>query len=37
MYPCEKVDLSFLQDAPQRFTNSVDLAVTPDQAFEVLA
>lgn len=37
MYPCEKVDLGFLQEAPQRFTNSVDLAVTPDEAFEVLA
>lgn len=37
MYPCEQVGLDFLERAPQRFTNSVDLAVTPDQVWEVLA
>lgn len=37
MFPCERVDLSFVQTAPQRFSNSVDLAVTPDELFEVLA
>ena len=37
MYPCERVDLSFIQSAPFRFSNSVDLAITPEQLFEVLA
>lgn len=36
MYPCEQVGLEFLQRAPQRFSNSVDLAVTPDEVWEVL-
>jgi uncharacterized protein YndB with AHSA1/START domain len=37
MYPCERVDESFIQSAPFRFSNSVDLAITPEQLFEVLA
>jgi len=37
MYPCERVDLSFIESAPFRFSNSVDLAITPEQLFEVLA
>ncbi len=37
MFPCEHVDLSFVDTAPFRFRNSVDLAVTPEQLFEVLA
>ncbi|MDT5174686.1 MAG: hypothetical protein QOG37_1937, partial [Mycobacterium sp.] len=37
MHPCERVDLSFIEDAPHRFRNSVDLAITPEQLFEVLA
>ena len=37
MYPCERVDVSFTENAPFRFRNSVDLAITPEQAFEVLA
>lgn len=37
MYPCERVDLSFIETAPHRFCNSVDLAITPEQVFEVLA
>ncbi|OBA74602.1 hypothetical protein A5641_27410 [Mycobacterium sp. 1554424.7] len=36
MYPCERVDLGFVETAPFRFRNSVDLAVTPEQLFEVL-
>lgn len=36
MHPCEQVGLDFLDTAPQRFANSVDLAVTPDQVWEVL-
>ena len=37
MYPCERVDLSWIASAPFRFSNSVDLAITPEQLFEVLA
>ena len=37
MFPCERVDLSFVDTAPFRFSNSVDLAVTPEQLFDVLA
>lgn len=37
MYPCERVDLNFIQTAPFRFSNSVDLAITPEQLFDVLA
>ncbi|AYE95453.1 SRPBCC family protein [Mycobacterium paragordonae] len=36
MHPCERVDLSFIETAPYRFRNSVDLAITPEQLFEVL-
>jgi hypothetical protein len=36
MFPCERVDLSFIENAPFRFRNSVDLAITPEQLFEVL-
>ena len=37
MYPCERVDLSFTENAPFQFRNSVDLAITPEQLFEVFA
>ncbi len=37
MFPCEPVDLNFIENARYRFRNSVDLAVTPEQLFEVLA
>lgn len=37
MHPCERVGLDFLERAPQRFSNSVELAVTPDEIWEVLA
>lgn len=37
MFPCERVDLSFVDSAPFRFSNSVDLSITPEQLFEVLA
>jgi carbon monoxide dehydrogenase subunit G len=36
-YLCRAVDRSFTEKARFKFTNSVDLPVTPDQAFEVLA
>ena len=35
-YPCERVDLSFIADAPFRFVSTVDLNITPEQLFEVL-
>ncbi|EUA32637.1 hypothetical protein I553_10251 [Mycobacterium xenopi 4042] len=37
MLPCERVDLGFIETAPYRFRNSVELAITPEQLFEVLA
>jgi hypothetical protein len=37
MFDCERVDVSFVDNAPFRFRNSVDLAITPEQLFEVLA
>jgi hypothetical protein len=37
MFDCERVDLSFIDNAPYLFRNSVDLAITPEQLFEVLS
>jgi carbon monoxide dehydrogenase subunit G len=37
MQSCERVDLSFIDTAPFRFVSTVDLAITPEQLFEVLA
>lgn len=37
MHPCERADLAFLHTAPHAFTNSVELAVTPAQLWDVLA
>ncbi len=37
LHPCERVGLEFIDNAPLRFSNSVDLAITPAQLFEVLA
>ncbi|MEE9244418.1 MAG: SRPBCC family protein [Mycobacterium sp.] len=36
-HPCERVDLDFVDHAPYRFVSTVDLAITPEQLFEVLA
>ena len=36
-YPCEHVDLAFVESAPFRFVSTVDLAITPEQLFEILA
>jgi carbon monoxide dehydrogenase subunit G len=36
-YPCEPVDLDFIDSAPHRFVSKVDLSITPEQLFEVLA
>jgi carbon monoxide dehydrogenase subunit G len=35
-YPCQKVELDFIDAAPVRFVSTVDLAITPEQLFEVL-
>jgi Polyketide cyclase / dehydrase and lipid transport len=37
MYPCERVELRFTENAPYRLRNAVELAITPEQLFEVLA
>jgi hypothetical protein len=36
MHPCEPVGIDFVATAPYCYVNSVDLAITPDQLFEVL-
>ena len=36
-YPCERVGLDFADSAPFRFVSTVDLPITPEQLFEVLA
>lgn len=35
-YPCEHVDLTFVDSAPFRFVSTVELSITPEQLFEVL-
>ncbi|WTZ52946.1 SRPBCC family protein [Nocardia sp. NBC_01388] len=37
LHPCLPVDTTFVASAPHRFANSVELNVTPEQVFEVLA
>jgi uncharacterized protein YndB with AHSA1/START domain len=37
MFPCDLVDAAFTETATFRFVNSVDLAISPQQVFEVLA
>jgi carbon monoxide dehydrogenase subunit G len=36
-FECEKVDLDWMASAPSRFSNDVDIALTPDDLFGVLA
>ncbi len=36
MHPCQLVDVGFVDTARYRYANSVDLAITPEQLFEVL-
>jgi Polyketide cyclase / dehydrase and lipid transport len=36
MFPCESVALDFLQTAPYRFVNSIDLPISPRQLWDVL-
>lgn len=36
LHPCAPVGLDFIAHAPFRFANAVDLAVTPEQLWEVL-
>jgi hypothetical protein len=37
MFLCERISVSFTRAAPYRFSYSVDLAITPEQLFKVLA
>ncbi len=37
MFPCERVGVDFIHKAPFAFRNSVDLAITPEQLFDVLS
>lgn len=37
LHECQKVDLDWMATAPQRFSNSVDIALSPDELFGVLA
>ncbi|GAA1536079.1 SRPBCC family protein [Nocardioides humi] len=37
LHPCDRVGVDFVDSAPHRFANSVDLAITPEQLFEVFA
>ncbi len=37
LHPCRPVELDYLQAAPAVFSNSVDIALTPEELFEVLA
>jgi len=37
MKPCERVGLDFIDTAPFRFVSTVDLSITPEQLFDVLA
>lgn len=37
LHQCEKVGVEFVDTAPYRFSNSVDLKITPEQLFEVMA
>lgn len=37
LHPCDKVGMEFVDTAPHRYANSVDLAITPRQLFEVFA
>lgn len=37
MKPCRRVELDFIDTAPFRFISTVELAITPEQVFEVLA
>ncbi len=36
-HPCKRVSVDFVDSAPYRFVSTVDLAITPEQLFEVLA
>ncbi len=37
MKACERVSVDFIDNAPFRFVSTVDMAITPEQLFEVLA
>ena len=37
LHACEKVGVDYVDTAPHRYSNSVDLAITPERLFEVFA
>ena len=37
LHPCRPVELDYLDPAPAVFSNSVDIALSPEELFEVLA
>src|SRR5690349_5410478 len=37
MHQCERIGPDFIDSAPFRFVSTVDLPITPEQLFEVLA
>lgn len=37
MHPCRRVELGWLDQAPLRFSNTVDIALAPEDLFDVLA
>ncbi len=37
LHPCDPVGLDYIDQARHRFVNGVDLVITPEQLFEVLA
>ena len=37
LHPCQKVDIDWLERAQARFSNEVDVALSPDELFGVLA
>ncbi|AQA05747.1 MxaD family protein [Mycobacterium sp. MS1601] len=36
-HDCDRVDLEFINTAPYRFVSTVDLAISPEQLFDVLS
>ena len=37
LHPCQKVEVDWLDRAPLRFSNDIDIALSPDELFGVLA
>ncbi|HJQ04726.1 MAG TPA: SRPBCC family protein [Nocardioides sp.] len=37
LHPCDKVGVEYVDTAPHRYSNTVELGITPEQLFEVFA